>query len=369
MKRAARGVIRRAIAWYVDPTAQAAATQAARATYRRVEAQLPERGLGDEARITAINQELLKGEFRALLRTIEDLAEAIAPTAGLAGAAARMAEIRERLNDLDRRTRGLLSTSEQPDQGRPSAGAEPMDGRAAATQRRPAPTAPEAFEYLGFERRFRGDSVQILAMQRERYLETLRGHEPVLDLGAGRGELVGALTEAGITASGVDLDAESVAEAGALGRNVRLADALETLRAAEVASLGAILAIHLAEHMEFEALLALVQLAADRLRPGGLFIAETPNPASLFVLGNTYILDPTHVRPLHPSLFVFLCERAGFRDVELHFYEPARAYQLPLIEDGGVPDWVANINAAFERLNDVLFGPQEYAVIATARPG
>ena len=42
--------------------------------------------------------------------------------------------------------------------------------------------------------------------------------------------------------------------------------------------------------------------------------AETPNPASLVVLGNSYVLDPTHVRPLHPSLMVFLCEGAGFRD-------------------------------------------------------
>lgn len=359
LKRVAQRVIRRGIAWYVDATAEEAAVRAARATYRRLEAQLPDRGLGDEARITAINMELLKGEFRGLLRTIEDLGQAIAPAAGLAGAASRMAEIRERLNDLDRRTRATAAASS-------GAPLEPHAARAEAEP--PAPASGTVFDYLGFERRFRGGSEQILASQRERYLEMLRGHAPVLDVGCGRGELVGALNEAGITASGVDLDLESVTEARARGRDVRQADALDALRAAEPGSLGAVVAFHVVEHMDFPRLLEMIEVAASRLRPGGLFIAETPNPAALFVLGNTYILDPTHVRPLHPSLFVFLCERAGFRDVELRFHEPALEHQLPLIEGDGIPDWAATINTAFERLNDVLFGPQEYAVIATARP-
>jgi hypothetical protein len=118
------------------------------------------------------------------------------------------------------------------------------------------------------------------------------------------------------------------------------------------------------EHLELPALLELIDLASTRLRPGGLFVAETPNPASLVVLGNSYVLDPTHVRPLHPSLMVFLCERAGFRDVRLEFHSPAEGYRLPIVDDADAPPWVATINAAFTKLNDVLFGPQEYAVIA-----
>jgi 2-polyprenyl-3-methyl-5-hydroxy-6-metoxy-1,4-benzoquinol methylase len=354
-KRLVKRVIRRAISWYVDPTAQAAAAGAAESAYRRIDARLPAPGSSEDFGVLAINLELLKGELRAMLRSLEDLGQAIAPAAGLAGAATRLAELRERLNDLDRRTRRVQSAT-VPAPG----GEQPAPGPHAE-----ATTAGSRFDYVGFERRFRGESDAITAMQRDRYLDVLRDHASVLDLGCGRGELVGALAAAGVAARGVDLDGESVAEARAQGRDVTHADALEALRTAEPGSLGAIVAIHVVEHLELEPLLELLELAAQRLRPGGVLIAETPNPASLIVLGNSYILDPTHIRPLHPSLLVFLCERAGFRDVRLQFFAPALAYQLPLLSGEDLPPWTAQINDAFGRLNDVLFGPQEYAVIAT----
>ena len=126
--------------------------------------------------------------------------------------------------------------------------------------------------------------------------------------------------------------------------------------------------MHVAEHLPLPALLELLELAASRLRPGGLLVAETPNPAALVVLGNSYILDPTHVWPLHPSLFTFLCERAGFRDVELRFHSPAEAYHLPRLELPAGTEWAQPVNDAVDRLNDVLFGPQEYAVLARTPP-
>jgi hypothetical protein len=100
-----------------------------------------------------------------------------------------------------------------------------------------------------------------------------------------------------------------------------------------------------------------------------VFVAETPNPMSLIVLGNSYVLDPTHVWPLHPSLMTFLAERAGFRDVELRFYSPAEDYRLAPIDAGpDAPEWIGELNHGIERLNDVLFGPQEYAIVARTPP-
>ena len=86
------------------------------------------------------------------------------------------------------------------------------------------------------------------------------------------------------------------------------------------------------------------------------------------MLGNSYILDPTHVRPLHPSLLAFLCETAGFRDVTLQFYSPAEGYWLAPIEAPEAPELVAQVNAGLEHLNHVLFGPQEYSVIVWTPP-
>jgi hypothetical protein len=161
-----------------------------------------------------------------------------------------------------------------------------------------------------------------------------------------------------------------VAEGRARGVTIHQQLAGEYLRGVPDASLGSIITTHVVEHLPLDALIEMLELAVRKLRPGGVFVSETPNPASLIVLGNSYVLDPTHVMPLHPSLLAFLCESAGFRDVRLRFFSPAEDYRLdPLEVPDGAPEWAAalagQVSAAMERLNDVLFGPQEYAVVAT----
>jgi len=116
----------------------------------------------------------------------------------------------------------------------------------------------------------------------------------------------------------------------------------------------------------FADLVRFLDLAAAKLRPGGVLVCETPNPTALIVLGHSYILDPTHKWPLHPSLVTFLCERAGFADVEVRFHSPADFFAVPLLDETeDAPAQVATINEALHRLNSVLFGPQEYAIVAT----
>jgi SAM-dependent methyltransferase len=332
-----------------------------------------------EAHAASINLELLKGEVRSVIQTLEDLGMAIAPAAGLAGAGERLSELRERVNGLDRRLRSLQAQAVDnrgvaPSRSAtlPPRGAEPGTGPDSAAPDSAAPpvAAPPSalFDYVGFERRFRGDPEAVAAALAERYLDLLVANPPVVDIGCGRAELVELLTRRGIEAIGVDTDPSMVAEARDRGLDVRQVDGSSFLREREPGSLGAIIATHLVEHLEFADLVELLELAATRLRPGGVFIAETPNPTSLVVLGNSYILDPTHLRPLHPSLLTFLCEGAGFRDLRLRFHAPATDYHLPMIDDPDAPPWTKRVNEAFTKLNSVLFGPQEYALIATAAP-
>lgn len=308
-----------------------------------------------EAHAASVNLELLKGEVRSVIRTLEDLGMAIAPAAGLAGAGERLSELRERVNGLDRRLRSLQT------QATTSAPSPPPAAAAAPSS--------ALFDYVGFERRFRGDPEAVAAALAERYLDLLVANPPVVDIGCGRAELVELLARRGVEAIGVDTDPSMVAEARDRGLDVRQVDGSSFLRDREPGSLGAIIATHLVEHLEFPDLVELLELAASRLRPGGVFIAETPNPTSLVVLGNSYILDPTHLRPLHPSLLTFLCEGAGFRDIRLRFHAPATDYHLPMIDDPDAPPWTKRVNDAFTKLNSVLFGPQEYALIATAATG
>lgn len=374
--------IRKAIAWYVDEKAQDAADAAADRAADRVLVELGARldeherrleaGEAGEVRALTINLELLKGELRGLQRVLDDLGEAIAPAAGIDGAKDRMGELRDRVHALERRTRVAADAANA---GLANAGVSeggrgttevvghspPVPPTTSAT---PAPSAA-AFDYLGFERRFRGEPAAVVASASERYLSLLSSRAPVLDVGCGRGELVELLASAGVEASGVDLDADMAADAAARGVNVVHGDAIAHLRSLPERSLGAVVSLHVIEHLELGLLLELLELSASRLRAGGVFVAETPNPASLIVLGNSYVLDPTHVRPLHPSLMVFLCESAGFRDVKLRFFSPAEDYQLALVDDPDAPAWVASVNTALSKLNETLFGPQEYAVIAT----
>jgi SAM-dependent methyltransferase len=309
-----------------------------------------------------VNQELLKGEIRDVEATLEDLGTALAPGAGLAGAGVRVAELRERVYGLERRLRTMLN-EHAPQPVGPSA-----DSTRAGDAANERASQSSLFDYVGFEQRFRGDPSVILANVEKRYADLLATSPPVLDIGCGRGELVGLLGGRGVEAYGIDLDASLVAEANAIGLDVRLADAVSHLESLPPASLGAIVTTHVVEHLELDDLIRVLELAVSRLRPGGVFIAETPNPASLIVLGNSYILDPTHVRPLHPSLLAFLCESAGFREVRLEFFAPAEAYWLDPIDAPDAGDWVNTINADIEKLNRVLFGPQEYAVIARTPP-
>jgi SAM-dependent methyltransferase len=297
-------------------------------------------------------------EMREQERRLLELGMAFAPGAGLAGAAVRFAELREQINSIERRLRHA-----------PAAAAieGPATGSAAPSETVPGGpgVASELFNYVGFERRFRGDPETIIGIQVERYRDLLAAHSPVVDVGCGRAELLEVLQADGVSCIGVDTDSGMVAEARARGLDVRHTDVVAFLESVPDSSLGSVFSAHLAEHLDLDVLIRFLELSARKLKPGGVFIAETPNPASLIVLGNSYILDPTHVRPLHPSLLAFLCETAGFPQVRLEFYAPATSYQLEAVRDADGPDWLRTINANSDRLNEVLFGPQEYAVIAT----
>ncbi|MBN1096053.1 class I SAM-dependent methyltransferase [Blastococcus sp. TML/C7B] len=272
---------------------------------------------------------------------------------------------------LERRLRTAGTTSPPPS----------SPGTAAADlPPRPRPADGDApvlsstlFDYVGFERRFRGDPDAILHTLVDRYAELLSDHQPVVDVGCGRGELLGMLAERGIEVIGIEPDPGMAAEARARGITVHEELAGDWLRSVPDGSLGAIITTHVLEHLELDDMIELLELAVVKLGPDSVFISETPNPASLIVLGNSYLLDPTHVRPLHPSLLAFLCEKAGFRDVRLRFYSPAEDYHLPMTELGeDAPEWArelaGSVNKGFGVLNEVLFGPQDYAVIARTPP-
>jgi SAM-dependent methyltransferase len=165
--------------------------------------------------------------------------------------------------------------------------------------------------YLTFENTFRG-SEELIRSRQAIYVPLLDGHEPVLDIGCGRGELLELLRDAGIPARGVDLDPAMVARCHAKGlTDVELGDAVAHVNGLEDSSLGAIVAAQVIEHLPYVALLELSRAAQRKLRPGGRLIVETVNPHAAHAL-KTFWVDFTHQHPVFPEVVLALCRLSGF---------------------------------------------------------
>jgi O-antigen chain-terminating methyltransferase len=101
----------------------------------------------------------------------------------------------------------------------------------------------------------------------------------------------------------------------------------------------------------------LVGLAAEKLPKDGLLIVETPNPESLVAGSVNFHRDLSHLRPIHPDTLAFLCESVGFAEVDIRRLSPVPdAHRLP------VPD--GEVGSVVQQLNDLLYGYQDYAVVA-----
>jgi O-antigen chain-terminating methyltransferase len=250
---------------------------------------------------------------------------------------------------------------------------ERLKGPAGAPALVPPPVVPATLAtlpgeaYLRFEDLHRGDPEDIRERQRA-YLGYFPAG-PVLDIGCGRGEFLELCREAAIPARGVDVDGAMVARCREAGLDVVRGDALEHLAGLPDNSLGGVFCAQVIEHLTPEAFVALVRLAHAKVRSGGVLLCETPNPMCLAVFASAFYVDLSHIKPIHPQGAAFVLEAAGFRDVELRYLNPCppEAKLQPL-----EPLWymrryehafMAAINDNLSRLNDLLWGAQDYAVI------
>jgi SAM-dependent methyltransferase len=339
-------VLRRLMRWYVEPVA--ADQRTFNYSVLRLHDALSERIDGALARADALEAEIAQLGVR--LGAAQEQLQA--------DSTARAERLSRSFEELDDRIVRV--------ERRPAAPAAPA-AAAAAAPRQPAPAAEEIpFDYFAFESRMRGPRALIVERQRA-YVDDFRDSAPVLDVGCGRGEFLSLLAEAGIEARGVDLDADMVAFCRGEGLDVEQGDALTYLERAEGGSLGGIFAAQFVEHLRPGPLTRFLSLAASRLRPGGILVLETINPLSLFALRN-YFADLTHAQPLIPDTLSLLAKQAGFEEVETRFLnEPEDAQRLEPVELPSDPAFDGARRALESnraRLNEVVFGPQDYALVA-----
>jgi SAM-dependent methyltransferase len=218
----------------------------------------------------------------------------------------------------------------------------------------------EDWHYLRFENRFRGAEKQI----REHQAGFLADFTPggrILDLGCGRGEFLELLGRGGFQGEGIDLNTEMIEVCRDKGLSVEQGDLLERLAARPDASLDGIFSSQVIEHLEPAALLRLIELACAKLRADGRLLLETVNPSSVFALVRIYFLDFTHRTPVHPQTLQFLLEAAGFVSVIVRFGKDPEGEKLQAIPPTDEASVILNRN--WDRLNDLLYGPADYAVI------
>jgi predicted SAM-dependent methyltransferase len=215
--------------------------------------------------------------------------------------------------------------------------------------------------HLAIADKFRGDSADIVR-QLEMYVAIIRNEtsidaeHPLVDVGSGRGEFLSLCRAANVPSYGIELDSFLAERARMDGLDVRATDGVSALREAGDATIGAVTAFHVIEHLSFDALMAFFDESLRALAPGGLLVCETPNPANVTIGACNFYLDPTHRHPLPSPLVAFLLEMRGFTDVRIVDLQPNDAMRLD--ED----------SEAARRINGFFYGAQNYAAIAR-KPG
>jgi SAM-dependent methyltransferase len=277
------------------------------------------------------------------IERLEDLARELILAAeslrrGVSGADTAAAQAHRRIDPIAAELNALPYLAESPFERLSSPVGEVLGYRSGAAMR------SGASDYVDFEELFRGPAVRVAESQRP-YLALVRDHEPVLDLGCGRGEFLALLAGEGIVGSGVDSDAGMVERCRTLGVEATLADANAHLESLEDATLGTVFSAQLVEHLRHAELQRMLELSRRKLRAGGLFIAETVNPHRISSM-KTFWVDPTHQHPIFPEVALALSAIAGFESAYVfaptfdsferaRFHSPAYAVVATAPSPGG----------------------------------
>jgi len=232
----------------------------------------------------------------------------------------------------------------------------------------PPTDADEVMNYFLFEEQYRG-STEDIKQRQSIFLDHFKNCQSVLDIGCGRGEFLSLLKENGIGAKGIDLNEDMILFCQKNGLDASQGNALTYLQSFKDKSLDGVFSGQVIEHMQPDELISLVKLCYDKMKFGTHFVAETVNPTCLSVFAKSFYMDLSHVKPIHPATIKFLMESVGFRDVEFKFFSPhpdeAKLEKFEVV--GGIDDvgrrQLEVMNANIDKLNGLLYGYQDYAVI------
>ena len=166
------------------------------------------------------------------------------------------------------------------------------------------------FEYADYEADPRLRDPQVLARMQAPYVEFFKGCQRVLDLACGSGIFLELLARAGIPALGVERNDQVAADARGRGLEVVHADVFQFLAACGERFDG-VYCSHFIEHLEFDQLVRLIEVVAERLEANGRLVLVFPNPESIRMQLFGFWKDPEHVRFYHADLVESVCRHYG----------------------------------------------------------
>jgi SAM-dependent methyltransferase len=198
--------------------------------------------------------------------------------------------------------------------------------------------------YVAFEKEFYDHDVVVEKMRL--YARLLKEEcrdgstkPKVVDLGAGRGELLEQLREAGLDVMGVEINELECAQLRSRGFEVAGTDAVSFLTSVDDGSVSGVTLIQVIEHCESEYVSKLFTLVARKLRPGGLFIIESVNSKCLWV-HHSFWLDVTHKRMYPAETLQFYLGAAGFRTARIVYRQPVGPrFRIPHAPEAGYGDY------------------------------
>jgi 2-polyprenyl-3-methyl-5-hydroxy-6-metoxy-1,4-benzoquinol methylase len=216
--------------------------------------------------------------------------------------------------------------------------------------------------YFLFEQRFRGSREDIKERQKI-YLDHFIDKSNVLDIGCGRGEFVELLIEKGIGVTGIDINEDMVDYCQDRSLPVIQTDLFDHLNSLSDNSLDGIFAAQVIEHLEPDWLVKFVQLSYEKLKANGVFLVETVNLQTLLTFSNQFYMDLSHKKPVHPLTLQFIMESEGFNKTKFIYTSPCTSSMIPDLYIEGSNNNLQEFNQAINRLNKLLYGPQDYAIV------